>query len=105
MGSDPSVSLQEEESLLKACSLNERFPKRTMEEASPLSAPIRRRRAGHLPVGLHSSRPCRAAGHGGIPRRDLEEPFGVAQSIIQLRKEKGESLPPEIIPCGAGKAA
>ena len=54
----------------------------------------------HDPAGLH--------GMGEYPEetlKSLEEPFGVAQSIIQLRKEKGESLPPEITPCGAGKAA
>ena len=42
---------------------------------------------------------------GDTPEETLKSLLAVAQSIIQLRKENGEPLPPEIPPCSAAKAA
>ena len=42
-------------------------------------------------------RRCKAAGHGAIhPAQTLEELREVARVMLQIRKENGEPLPPEI---------
>ena len=50
------LSLRWDNTILTAGLLTEKLHQRTIEETSPSTTPDERRRDGHPPVGLHSSR-------------------------------------------------